>query len=51
MTDCTVKKYPKYGQRLRFPNNSDRILMACPTFGNKFYSDFELISLKKGVRL
>jgi DNA-directed RNA polymerase subunit RPC12/RpoP len=42
MTDHTVKKCPKCGQQLRFPENIGGMLMACPSCGNKFHSDFKL---------
>ena len=42
MTDHTEKKCPKCGQKLRFPNNIGGMLMACPSCGKKFYSDFKL---------
>ena len=42
MTDFTVKKCPKCGQQLRFPENIGGMLMACPSCGNKFHSDFKL---------
>jgi predicted Fe-Mo cluster-binding NifX family protein len=51
MKDYTVKKCPKCSQQLRFPNNIGGILMACPTCGNKFYPDFKLGSIKKGVEI
>ncbi len=42
MADYTVKKCPKCGQQLRFPDNIGGMLMACPSCGNKFKSDFKL---------
>ena len=42
MTDYTIKKCPKCGQQLRFPDNIGGMLMACPSCGKKFKSDFKL---------
>ncbi len=42
MTDYTEKKCSKCNQMLRFPNNIGGMVMACPTCGKKFYSDFKL---------
>lgn len=42
MTDFIYKKCPKCSQKLRFPKNIGGMLMACPTCGKKFYSDFKL---------
>ncbi|TKB26861.1 hypothetical protein FCL47_06660 [Desulfopila sp. IMCC35006] len=42
MTSHTEKKCPKCGQKLRFPNDIGGMLMACPSCGKKFYSDFKL---------
>ncbi len=42
MNDHTVKKCPKCGQQLRFPENIGGMLMACPSCGEKFQSDFKL---------
>ena len=42
MNDYTVKKCPKCGQQLRFPDDIGGMLMACPSCGNKFQSDFKL---------
>jgi DNA-directed RNA polymerase subunit RPC12/RpoP len=42
MTHYTQKKCPACGQQLRFPTNIGGMLMACPTCGQKFYSDFRL---------
>lgn len=42
MNDTTIKKCPKCGQQLRFPDNIGGMLMACPSCGNKFQSDFKL---------
>lgn len=42
MTDHTEKNCPKCGQKLRFPKNIGGMLMACPSCGKKFYSDFKL---------
>jgi len=42
MNDHTIKKCPKCGQLLRFPENIGGMLMACPSCGNQFQSDFKL---------
>ena len=42
MTEHTEKKCPKCGQQLRFPKGIGGVLMACPTCGHKFSSDFKL---------
>ena len=49
MTDYTEKTCPKCGQQLRFPENIGGMLMACPTCGKKFHSDFKLGSVKRSV--
>lgn len=36
------KTCPKCGQQLRFPKDIGGMLMACPSCGQKFYSDFKL---------
>lgn len=36
------KKCPDCGQMLRFPAKLGGMLMACPTCGKRFYSDFKL---------
>ena len=38
MTDDMLKKCPKCGQQLRFPEDIGGMLMACPSCGNKFQS-------------
>lgn len=47
MTDHTEKKCPKCGQQLRFPKNIGGMLMACPSCGKKFSSDFKLGNVKR----
>jgi DNA-directed RNA polymerase subunit RPC12/RpoP len=42
MADHTETKCPKCGQQLRIPGHIGGMLMACPTCGQKFYSDFKL---------
>jgi DNA-directed RNA polymerase subunit RPC12/RpoP len=54
MTEYSEVKCRKCGQQLRIPNNIGGMLMACPTCGSKFYSDFKLAvpgqpSLRDGV--
>jgi tRNA(Ile2) C34 agmatinyltransferase TiaS len=48
-TSNTEKKCPKCGQRLRFPENIGGMLMACPSCGKKFHSDFKLGSTRRSV--
>ena len=47
MTDYTEKKCPQCGQQLRFPNDIGGILMACPSCGNRFHSDFRVGSINR----
>ncbi len=47
MTEHTEKKCPECGQRLRFPKNVGGLVMACPSCGKKFSSDFKLGSAKR----
>ena len=47
MADYTEKKCPKCGQQLRFPKNIGGMLMACPSCGKKFHSDFKLGQAQK----
>ena len=47
MTDYIEKKCPKCGQQLRLPGNIGGMLMACPSCGNKFHSDFKLGCTRK----
>ena len=42
MPKYTEKKCPECGQQLRFPTNVGGIVMACPSCGKKFHSDFKL---------
>jgi len=49
MTEYTVKKCPKCGHQLRFPDHIGGMLMACPSCGNKFHSDFKLGGSKRTV--
>ena len=49
MTEHTEKKCPKCGQRLRFAKNVGGVLMACPSCGEKFSSDFKLGSAKQSA--
>ena len=48
-TDDMLKKCPKCGQQLRFPEDIGGMLMACPSCGNKFQSDFKLGGTGKSV--
>lgn len=49
MTKFTVKKCPECGQQLRFPDDIGGMLMACPSCGKKFKSDFKLGVAGKSV--
>jgi uncharacterized protein (UPF0212 family) len=40
--DDLIEKRPGCGQQLRFPEDIGGMLMACPSCGNKFQSDFKL---------
>ena len=42
MSEHMEKDCPACGQRLRFPKNVGGMLMACPSCGKKFNSDFKL---------
>jgi DNA-directed RNA polymerase subunit RPC12/RpoP len=48
MTDHTEKECPKCGQQLRFPKHIGGMLMACPSCGKKFMSDFKLAGTSSG---
>lgn len=48
MTEHTEKKCPKCGQLLRFPEDMGGMLMACPSCGEKFHSDFKLGGIRPG---
>jgi DNA-directed RNA polymerase subunit RPC12/RpoP len=37
----TEKSCPSCGQQLRFPDDVGGVVMACPSCGNRFYSDFK----------
>jgi len=45
------KRCPKCGQLLRFPDGVGGVLMACPSCGNKFSSDFRLAPMKRKGQL
>ncbi len=47
MTEYTEKKCPKCEQQLRFPKGVGGVLMACPTCGHKFSSDFKVGNVGK----
>ena len=49
MIDYTEKQCPECGQQLRFPTDIGGGLMACPSCGNKFQSDFKLGGVKRNV--
>jgi uncharacterized Zn finger protein len=51
MTNYIKKKCPECGQMLRFPVNIGGMLMACPSCGKKFHSDFKLADTKRCKRL
>ncbi len=42
MSNRTVKNCPRCDQHLRFPENVGGVVMACPSCGHKFHSDFKL---------
>ena len=50
MTEYTEKKCPKCGQRLRLPKNIGGMLMACPSCGEEFHSDFKLGGAGRSVQ-
>jgi predicted amidophosphoribosyltransferase len=47
MSDYTEKTCPECDQVLRFPRNIGGMLMACPSCGHKFHSDFKLSETAK----
>lgn len=47
MADNIEMKCPECGQQLRFPKTIGGMLMACPSFGKKFSSDFKLGGVKR----
>ena len=47
MSDHVEKQCPNCEQRLRIPKNVGGILMACPSCGHKFSSDFKLGGVRK----
>jgi DNA-directed RNA polymerase subunit RPC12/RpoP len=49
MTGNMLKKCPRCGQQLRFPEDIGGMLMACPSCGNKFQSDFRLNVARKSA--
>jgi hypothetical protein len=49
MIDYTEKKCPKCDQMLRFPKDIGGMLMACPSCGEKFQSDFKLGGVRRSV--
>lgn len=42
MSNYIEKQCPGCGQHLRFPKHVGGVVMACPTCGKKFSSDFKL---------
>lgn len=42
MSDFVEKQCPGCGQQLRFPKHVGGVVMACPTCGKKFSSDFKV---------
>lgn len=51
MTAYTEKSCPQCGQMLRFPADIGGMLMACPSCGNKFHSDFKLGTTRRNTPL
>jgi len=47
MAEYTEEKCSKCGQRLRIPEDVGGILMACPSCGEKFHSDFKIAYTRK----
>ncbi len=47
MTEYTILKCEQCGQKLRFPHNIGGLVVACPTCGQKFHSDFRLQGSEK----
>jgi DNA-directed RNA polymerase subunit RPC12/RpoP len=41
MSEFTEIKCPQCGQKLRIPRNIGGMLMACPSCGKKFHTDFK----------
>jgi len=50
MTDYIEKKCPKCDQQLRIPKDIGGVLMACPSCGEKFHSDFKLGGVRKNAQ-
>lgn len=48
MTDYIQKKCPNCDQQLRFPCNLGGMLMACPSCGARFHSDFKMSCANRG---
>ncbi len=46
MSEHIERKCPKCGQMLRFPTKVGGMLMACPSCGQKFHSDFRMKEAK-----
>ena len=42
MTKYIEKQCPECGQQLRFPKDVGGVVMACPTCGKRFGSDFKI---------
>ena len=49
MTEFTEKKCQKCGQKLRIPKNIGGMLMACPSCGDTFHSDFKLGGVRQNA--
>jgi len=50
MTVYTEKKCPECGQQLRFPKDIGGMLMACPSCGKEFSSDFKIRVARESVQ-
>lgn len=47
--EYTEKQCPECGQLLRLPKNIGGMVMACPTCGTKFYSEFKLGGVRRST--
>ncbi|MDH3359377.1 MAG: hypothetical protein OEL55_00770 [Desulfobulbaceae bacterium] len=47
----SIKTCPQCHEQLRFPDHIGGMLMACPSCGQEFYSDFKLANTTKPKKL